>query len=101
MRVQIDKRRFGPWAVITGASSGIGKEFARQIAAAGVHVALVARREPLLRAVGAECSQAKKPETGNSDRHQRKGIDDAGQHLLAGILLLYDIVHKGVFERNS
>ena len=58
MRVQIDKRRFGPWAVITGASSGIGKEFARQIAAAGVHVALVARREPLLRAVGAECSQA-------------------------------------------
>jgi len=58
MRVQIDKRRFGPWAVITGASSGIGKEFARQIAAAGVHVALVARREPLLRAVGAECTRA-------------------------------------------
>ena len=58
MRAQIDKRRFGPWAVITGASSGIGKEFARQIAASGVHVALVARREPLLRTVGAECSQA-------------------------------------------
>ena len=58
MRAQIDKRRFGPWAVITGASSGIGKEFARQIAASGVHVALVARREPLLRTVGAECTQA-------------------------------------------
>src|ERR1700731_1643712 len=58
MRAQIDKRRFGPWAVITGASSGIGKEFARQIAASGVHVALVARREPLLRTVGAECTRA-------------------------------------------
>ena len=58
MRARIDKRRFGPWAVITGASSGIGKEFARQIAASGVHVALVGRREPLLRTVGAECTQA-------------------------------------------
>jgi len=58
MRAQIDKRRFGPWAVITGASSGIGKEFARQIAASGIHVALIGRREPLLRTVGAECTQA-------------------------------------------
>src|SRR2546430_11680439 len=58
MRAQIDKRRFGPWAVITGASSGIGKEFSRQIAASGVHVALVGRREPLLRTVGAECTKA-------------------------------------------
>src|SRR5258707_6203340 len=58
MRARIDKRRFGPWAVITGASSGIGKEFARQIAASGVHVALVGRREPLLRTVGAECTKA-------------------------------------------
>jgi uncharacterized protein len=58
MRPRINKRRFGPWAVITGASSGIGKEFARQIAASGVHVALVGRREPLLRTVGAECTQA-------------------------------------------
>ena len=58
MRVALDKRRFGPWALVTGASSGIGKEFARQIAASGIHVALVGRREPLLRSVGVECTRA-------------------------------------------
>ena len=58
MRAALDKKRFGPWALVTGASSGIGKEFARQIAASGIHVALVGRREPLLRTVGAECTRA-------------------------------------------
>ena len=58
MRVALDGKRFGPWALVTGASSGIGKEFARQIAASGIHVALVGRREPLLRTVGAECTQS-------------------------------------------
>ncbi|MGB0125721.1 MAG: SDR family NAD(P)-dependent oxidoreductase [Silvibacterium sp.] len=45
MKTQIDKKRFGPWALVTGASSGIGKEFVRQLAASGLNVALVARRE--------------------------------------------------------
>ena len=52
MKVNIDKERFGPWALITGASSGIVREFARQIAAAGINVVLVARRETTLIEVG-------------------------------------------------
>jgi uncharacterized protein len=48
MGVVLDKGRFGPWALVTGASSGIGKEFARQIAASGINIVLVARREELL-----------------------------------------------------
>src|SRR6202161_673214 len=57
MSVVLDKKRFGPWALITGASSGIGKEFARQIAVSKINVVLVARREDLLKQAGAEFSK--------------------------------------------
>lgn len=39
---------YGPWAVVTGASSGIGAEFSHQLAAEGLNVALVAPEEDLL-----------------------------------------------------
>ncbi|MCL2464055.1 MAG: SDR family NAD(P)-dependent oxidoreductase [Micrococcales bacterium] len=41
--------KYGPWALITGASQGLGAEFARQVAARGLHVVLVARSAPALR----------------------------------------------------
>src|SRR5437016_11042817 len=57
MRAALNKERFGPWALVTGASSGIGKECARQIAASGINIVLVARREELLKEVGVEFSK--------------------------------------------
>src|SRR5260221_8327731 len=57
MRAALDKKRFGPWALVTGASSGIGKEFAQQIAASGINIVLVARREDLLNEVGVQFSK--------------------------------------------
>jgi short-subunit dehydrogenase len=53
----VDPRRFGPWALITGASSGLGAEFARRIAGSGINVVLAARRQSLLETVGAGCAR--------------------------------------------
>jgi short-subunit dehydrogenase len=57
MQAKVDSKRFGPWALITGASSGIGREFARQIAASHINVVLVARRQALLDALGTELAR--------------------------------------------
>jgi len=52
------RERYGEWALVTGASAGIGLEFARAFARAGLSCVLAARREDRLKALGDELSKA-------------------------------------------
>jgi uncharacterized protein len=47
------RERYGPWAIIAGASAGLGEAFAEELAARGLHLVLVARRAPLLEELAA------------------------------------------------
>ena len=88
----LDARMFGPWAVVTGASSGIGKEIARHVAASGINVVLVARRLAQLEDVGRSLAsdfgvayRAVAADLSSADFFER--IDDATAELDVGLFV--------------
>ena len=46
--VKVDKAKYGPWALIAGASDGVGAAFAESVARNGINVVLLARRAQML-----------------------------------------------------
>lgn len=87
--------RYGPWALITGASSGIGAEFSRQIAARGVNVALVARRRDRLDALGEQIEQD------HDVRSLSIAADLSGEDFLPTVTEALGARHVGLLVNNA
>jgi uncharacterized protein len=51
------QKQYGPWALVAGASKGLGAEYARQVAGLGLNVLIVARRAEALEALARELQQ--------------------------------------------
>src|SRR6202035_4943914 len=95
MKAALDKGQFGPWALVTGASSGIGKEFARQIAAAGINVVLVARRDALLVELGRAISQE------GDVQYRALAMDLSQEGFIAGLADATNDLDIGVIVSNA
>ena len=88
----IEHKKYGPWALVTGASSGIGEEFARQLAANGLNVVLVARRKQVLDNIANELERKHdiKAKTIAVDLSQPEAIDiidEATKEIEIGLLV--------------
>lgn len=92
---RIDSSIFGPWAVVTGASSGIGKEFARQLAASGLNLVLVARRLPLLEALGSQLAST------FGIQYRTIGVDLSDEDFLTTIAGATDDLDIGLLISNA
>lgn len=87
--------RYGPWAVIAGASEGTGCSFARQLAARGLRCILLARREaPLL-----ELARQIRAETGQEC--VSAGVDLAAPDALERIVAAVGDRDVGLFVANA
>jgi len=92
VNVELFKRKYGPWALVTGGSSGIGAEFARQLGALGLNIVLVARREDRMEKLAAELRQLNGVSTrvvlaDLSDTEFISSIISATQDLEIGLLI--------------
>ena len=101
------KDRYGKWALITGASAGIGMEFARALAREGFSCALVARREDRLRELAREIETNGGIETRviAADLSRPDGVDQvvsAVADLEVGLLVNNaGVGYAGAFERQD
>ena len=65
------------WALVTGASGGIGRELARAFASRGYDLILAARNEEALAALAQELGAAHCLEDRNNERHRDNTVNQS------------------------
>jgi uncharacterized protein len=91
----LDKQRFGPWALVTGASSGIGRAFAAQLAANGINLVLAARRLSTLEELGRELGRQ------HHIQHRSVRVDLAEPDFLTTLVDATDDLDLGLVVSNA
>jgi short-subunit dehydrogenase len=91
----IDRAKYGPWALIFGASEGVGVAFARQLGQAGINVVLVARQADLLQDLAKQVQR----ETGAETRVLP--LDLTSPDMLAGLRSATDDLEIGLVVYNA
>lgn len=89
------KEKYGPWAVVTGASEGIGQAFAHALAAKGLNLVLVARREVLLKRLATQLQDDYATET------KIVVCDLAAPHGMASLLGAVDTLDIGLLVAGA
>lgn len=90
----IDVKKYGPWALVTGGSEGVGAEAARMLADDGFNVALVARKIAPLEALKAEL-EAKGVQV------RIKSVDLGKRDALAQVRQITDDIEVGLLFYNA
>jgi short-subunit dehydrogenase len=84
--------KYGPWALVTGASRGLGAEFARQLADRGFNIVLVARKTHLLESLATELEEVHNVKTrvisiDLSETEAANAIIEATNDIQVGLLI--------------
>src|SRR5215213_2802539 len=92
--------RYGPWAIVAGASEGIGASYAEELAARGLNLILVARRNELLQTLATKLSTSYNIETKiiSLDLAASDAVDQIAEHT-KGIeigLLIYNAAFSAI-----
>lgn len=89
------REKYGPWALITGASSGIGAQFAHQLAQHGLNLILVARRKERLDEMARELEQ------NHNIRVQTIQVDLSKPDFMSSINQVTDTLEIGLLVNNA
>jgi len=95
--------KYGNWALITGATSGIGAELTSQIAAKGINVVLVARKEKELAEHAISIEERYGVKTISADLSTNERVKKVTQisKKIGLLVLAAGLEVNGAFEKNS
>lgn len=90
-----DAKKYGPWAVIAGASEGVGVSFARKLGQAGINVVLIARKKDVLEDVARQVRDESGVET------RVLALDLTAPDMLTKIREVTDDIEVGLVVYNA